>query len=93
MGFFPDFHQIKTFGDAVAPPASPLLHQWYAYLILPVPLVATYVLCPRTIGQQLFAFRKLSILGAVDRTSAKLQLTSSECFFHVCTVFSLYLSM
>jgi len=22
VGFCPDFHQIKTFGDAVAPPAS-----------------------------------------------------------------------
>jgi len=40
MGFCPDFHQIKTFGGAVAPPAPPpptpvvvslhprLLHQW-----------------------------------------------------------------
>jgi len=27
MGFCPDFHQIKTFGGAVASPAPRLLHQ------------------------------------------------------------------
>jgi len=27
-GFFPNFHQIKTFGRALAPPAPHLLHRW-----------------------------------------------------------------